>query len=255
MTDIPHYDALRSSEAPIASTSLAEEIAFRAQTAILNGVFPPGTRLQQDELSARWGVSRTPVREALRLLQARGLIKMVPNRGATVTLPARSDVQDAYAVRAQLEGFACELAAGSLGEGQLAVIQSADRAARRIVADWPSALGDAPEDVMVYQAIATANDSFHGAVHDAARNPRLKAVIRDLQAVFPKDYIARALGSQAEAHRTYVDEHVEITNALIGNDGRRARTLMITHIESGGTRLVSYLDDRGFWTRGRSNGA
>ena len=68
----------------IVPTSLADEIAFRLQAAILDGVFPPGTHLYQEEICARFGVSRTPVREALRKLQAQHLVVVVPNKGAKV---------------------------------------------------------------------------------------------------------------------------------------------------------------------------
>ena len=73
----------------ITITSLADEIAFRIQSAILAGEHPPGTRLLQDELCERFGVSRTPVREALRKLQAKHLVVLVPNKGATVRAPSR----------------------------------------------------------------------------------------------------------------------------------------------------------------------
>jgi DNA-binding FadR family transcriptional regulator len=74
----------------VVATGLADEIAFRLQAAILDGEFPPGTHLQQDELCARFGVSRTPVREALRKLQAQHLVDLVPNKGATVRTPSRN---------------------------------------------------------------------------------------------------------------------------------------------------------------------
>jgi DNA-binding GntR family transcriptional regulator len=93
---------------PLAPTSLTDEIVFRLENAILEGVYPPGTRLRQDELCVRFGVSRTPVREALRTLQARNLVVVMPNRGATVRIPSRKDAAELYDVRAELEGYACE---------------------------------------------------------------------------------------------------------------------------------------------------
>ena len=94
----------------IAITSLADEIAFRLQAAILAGEHPPGTHLFQDEICERFGVSRTPVREALRKLQAMHLVVLVPNKGATVRVPGRDELIDVYNVRAELESYACELA-------------------------------------------------------------------------------------------------------------------------------------------------
>ena len=71
---------------PPVATSLADEIAFRVESAIVEGLYPPGSRLPQDELCDRFGVSRTPVREALRKLQARNVVVVIPNKGAT-TMP------------------------------------------------------------------------------------------------------------------------------------------------------------------------
>jgi DNA-binding GntR family transcriptional regulator len=96
---------------PIVTTSLADEIAFRLETAILDGLYPPGSRVPQEELCERFAVSRTPVREALRKLQAKNLVVVVPNKGATVRLLSRKELLDIYDVRAELEGFSCELAA------------------------------------------------------------------------------------------------------------------------------------------------
>jgi DNA-binding GntR family transcriptional regulator len=109
----------------ISTTSLADEIAFRLQTAILDGVYPPGTHLFQDELYERFGVSRTPVREALRKLQAQHLVVHVPNKGATVRFRGREELIDVYDVRSELEGYACELAAGNVTAEMLATLDRA----------------------------------------------------------------------------------------------------------------------------------
>src|SRR4051812_34077259 len=83
----------------IQTTSLADEIAFRLESAILSRELLPGTKLGQEELCHRFGVSRTPIREALRKLQAQRLVVMVPNKGATVRLPTRSEIEEVYDLR------------------------------------------------------------------------------------------------------------------------------------------------------------
>src|SRR3954469_1235005 len=118
----------------IVATGLADEIAFRVQAAILDGEYPPGTHLQQDELCARFGVSRTPVREALRKLQAQHLVDLVPNKGATVRTPSRSELTEVYALRAELEGFAAELAAANMTGRELAALDEAQAAMDRACA-------------------------------------------------------------------------------------------------------------------------
>src|SRR5882757_3109746 len=99
----------------IETRSLADEIAFRLEAAILARELLPGAKLRQEELCQRFGVSRTPVREALRKLQAQRLVVMVPNRGAAVRLPTRKEVEEVYDLRAELEAFACELACQRAG--------------------------------------------------------------------------------------------------------------------------------------------
>ena len=98
----------------IGTTSLADEIAFRLQRKILNGEYPPGSRLVQDELCQLFGVSRTPIREALRKLQAQRLVEVIPNRGAKVRVFDKNELVEVYTIRAELEAYGCELAAGQM---------------------------------------------------------------------------------------------------------------------------------------------
>jgi DNA-binding GntR family transcriptional regulator len=103
---------------PVTATSLADEIAFRLRSDILDGALAPGTRLQQDELCTRFGVSRTPVREALRQLQALNLITLAPSRGATVRAPSRQELLDVYELRARAGAAAREYVQARLGAAE-----------------------------------------------------------------------------------------------------------------------------------------
>ena len=86
--------------------SLAERISAK----IFAGEFPPGSRLRQEALAEEFSVSRTPIREALRQLEVKGVIQHRPNQGAIVIAPNALDIRDAYQVRAELEGLAISLA-------------------------------------------------------------------------------------------------------------------------------------------------
>lgn len=231
----------------IVPTSLADEIAFRLQAAILDGVFPPGTHLYQDEICARFGVSRTPVREALRKLQAQHLVVVVPNKGAKVRIPGRQELIDVYAVRADLEGFACELAALVVGPETLGILDHAQAALDAAV----ERLEREPierDDVAAFHArFAHANEEFHGAIHRAAGNQRLQKLILELQHYFPKDYVWRAQASSDEMRRLNIDQHVAIREALASRRPRGARKAMEEHIRLAGVLLVAYLDERDFW--------
>lgn len=231
----------------ITLTSLVDEIAYRLEAAILEGEFGPGTHLLQDELCARFGVSRTPVREALRKLQAQHLVVLVPNKGATVRFPSRSELRDVYAVRAELEGFACELACPAVDD---AVLDSLDRAQAEI--DDAQALleRDAlrPEEEPAFNArVTSANQTFHTVIFDAAGNEQLAQLCRSLQGYFPKDYVWRAALPAAEARLLNVEEHREIRDALAAADGTRARKAMSRHITHGGDALIDHLEQHGFW--------
>jgi DNA-binding GntR family transcriptional regulator len=228
-------------------TSLTDEIAFRIQTAILGGEYPPGTHLQQDDLCARFGVSRTPIREALRKLQAQNLVDLVPNKGATVRVRTRRELLEVYALRAELEGFAAELAADA-APGEIDELQSAQDEMGRAMADLEQDRVR-PEDEAAFNArITTANERFHAVIHRLAGNDRLTRMLGDLQAYFPKDYVWRAIGDSAEGHVLSIVEHEQVRDALAAGDGAGARAAMTTHIEHAGRLLVDYLDRHRFWS-------
>jgi DNA-binding GntR family transcriptional regulator len=229
-------------------TSLADEIAFRIQAGILDGQFPPGTHLQQDELCTRFGVSRTPVREALRKLQATNLVDLVPNRGATVRIPTRKELVDVYAVRAELEGYACQLAAPHVDPSFLEELEGANAGMELATAELAQGVLE-PEGEAAFNARVTmANVGFHGAIHRLADNARLARTIEELQTFFPKDYVWRALrDSPEECHVVSVDEHEKIRDALAAHDGAAARIAMTAHIEHAGRLLIGYLDRHSFW--------
>ena len=188
-------------------TSLADEIAFRIQAAILDGEFRPGSHLQQDELCARFGVSRTPVREALRKLQAQNLVDLVPNKGATVRRRTRKELLEVYALRAELEGFACELAAPSVRSESLDELDAANAEMGNAVTQLGQ--GDLrPEDEPAFNVRVTlANEHFHAVVHRLTDNSRITRTIEELQAYFPKDYVWRAIVDSPERHVLSVEEH------------------------------------------------
>jgi DNA-binding GntR family transcriptional regulator len=131
-------------------------------------------------------VSRTPIREAIRKLQASGAVEMVPHRGALVRGPSLRDILESYMVRAELEGFAAELAASMLNEEQLQTLRRAEtmfeEAARRFAQlDRDARMASAARDAWI-----AANDSFHLAVQRAANNDRLLRSIADLHTSFPR---------------------------------------------------------------------
>lgn len=232
---------------PIVTTSLPDEIAFRLQASIIDGRFPAGTRLRQEEICRMFNVSRTPVREALRKLQAQNLILMTPSRGATVRIPTRNDVREIYVMRAELEGLACELAvAAQISEAAFHDLEEAQALVETATGDLEHRSADL-EHGYYYTPLIRANDRFHGVIHRLAGNRRLRAMLIELQNAFPKDLVWRAMRSLNENRAFMIGEHEAVLEAFRRHDGLHARKVMAEHIVHAGDVLLAYLDEREFW--------
>ena len=229
---------------PLHVAGLADEIAYRLRTEILDGKLPGGTRLPHEELAARFRVSRTPIREALRQLQALNLLIMVPNRGATVRVPSRAEVKEAYELRAELEGFACELVCGRASDAQLRELDERHGTLCATVA----AAHQLPEH-QLDAAISIGNDAFHGWIHRIARNGPLADSIARLQGLFPRNSVWRAIAHDPAAlRRMNVDEHASIVASLRARRAKAARKAMHDHVHGAGETWLAHLDEQGFWS-------
>lgn len=233
---------------PILPTSLTDEIVVRLEKAILDGTYPPGTRLRQDELCERFGVSRTPVREALRDLQARNLLVYVPNRGATVRLPSQRDARELYDVRAELEGYAAELAAGRDGPAIAARLSQTHEVVRRLVDELHRPGG---RSSVLEAQLHRANTEFHAIIYTASGNHQLVATLRRLEHSFPTEYLAVASSHDYEESRAInLREHLAVTEALAKGDGVAARAFLREHLRHLGEIAVRFLSGQGFWAEG-----
>jgi DNA-binding GntR family transcriptional regulator len=220
--------------------ALVDDLAERIRERIMTGEIPIGAQLRQAALASEFGVSRTPVREALRQLQTGGLITVVPNRGAVVRVPSPWEVRSAHEVRAELEGLAAERAATRITEPQLAVLRRANetmrRAAERARPRQSPAGATAPTTV--------ANDEIHTTIHEAARNPWLGRMINQINESFPRNVLALVLASDPAARRQTVVEHDQIIDALEAGDGPAARTAMHKHVIESGEQLARWYEER-----------
>jgi DNA-binding GntR family transcriptional regulator len=218
-----------------------EELAAELQNLILSGAVATGTWLRQERLAGEFGVSRTPVREALRALQARGLIELHPHRGARVCGPTTRDIREAYAVRAELEGFAAELAAEWASDADLErLAQAAGLFQRLVESELARPTPPAGHERPTWQE---ANDRFHGAIVGAAGNNRLKAMIGDLQTSFPRNLTWSALSGHSALLAENVDQHRSVLRAIEDRDPRQARRSMVAHIRRAGELVARRFDD------------
>lgn len=229
------------------AATLSDQIAYRLQRDILERRIGLGDHLAQDELCARFGVSRTPIREALARLAASSLVELRPNRGAIVRRPGRREIRELYELRAELEGFAAERAAARIDRPALRRLHLLQGDLAEIVSQrpWPDAEG---EDRSAFAgAVGTANDAVHDLIIDCADNDALSQEIQRLRGHFPKDYVTEAADGADELRALNVTEHQEIVAALADGDGQRARGTMADHIAHAATLLLDHLERERFW--------
>jgi DNA-binding GntR family transcriptional regulator len=194
--------------------------------AIVNGRLTPGQRLKEEELARELGISRTPIREALLVLQAEGLVDAAPNRGATVRAHTAEDLDDLYQLRALLEGHAARRAAGRLSDRQLDTLRDS---CRRF-----DVLGNG--DV---REIVRENLLFHNTILEGAASARLAQMVRkviELPLVY-KSYIWYSPDQQ----RISAHYHRQITKALEMHDGERAELIMKEHVFEARDVLVAHV--------------
>lgn len=182
---------------------------------IRSGQLLPGMRLRETELADQLGLSRTPIREAIRLLEADGLVIHLPRQGATVRSLSYAEVVELYEMRAVLEGTAARLAARAASDLELSELVALNDALAAAGAS-PSASG--------------LNRHFHMTLLEAARNRYLTRMAQTLQ----KSLMILGPTMLAEPDRaaTAVEEHRSVLDALLARDGARAEAAMRAHIQA-----------------------
>jgi DNA-binding GntR family transcriptional regulator len=237
----PAVDTVEQTEAD--RRALVDKLAAALQARILSGEIATGTRLRQEALADEFGVSRTPVREALRKLQASGLIELRPHRGALVRHPTTREIREAYEVRAELEGLAAELAASRIQDAQLERLREAERLFRRsITSQLESRRGGSGPSDETLRDWEQANDLFHLAIQDAAGNERLRLTLADLHRSFPRRLTWLALSGSSHLLEENVEQHAAILRAIERRDPAEARRLMSEHIRRAGELVVLRFD-------------
>ncbi|MSU90243.1 FCD domain-containing protein [Rhodobacteraceae bacterium 2CG4] len=182
---------------------------------IRTGRLRPGERLRETELAARLGVSRTPIREAIRQLEADGLVAHAPRQGATVRMLDYAEVMELYEMRAVLEGTAARLAAHAALDIEIEELESLN-----------GALADAPTAGEAFRL----NRIFHAALLDAAKNRFLhKSMVGLSKALM---IIGPTTLSETDRRAAAVQEHQALLDALKARDGQAAEQRMRAHIEA-----------------------
>jgi DNA-binding GntR family transcriptional regulator len=228
-------------------SALVDRLAATLQARMVSGELVSGTRLRQEALAEEFGVSRTPIREALRKLQASGLVELQPNRGALVRGPSSREIRDAYEVRAELEGLAAELAAERIQQAQVDGLHEAQAEFRETLARMMRVRSDGagvvPDEEI--ERWRHANDRFHQLIQDAAANDVLVATLVHLHRSFPRDLTRIVLGESATLLAENVHEHEGILDAIEHRNAAAARKKMIKHVRHAGALVTLRFEQRG----------
>jgi DNA-binding GntR family transcriptional regulator len=191
-----------------------ELVADAIRSAILRGTFKPGEQLDQKQVCHDLGVSRGPVREALRTLAAEGLVTIIPNRGTTVTERSIEELDELHFIRSTLEGAAARRAAPKMDERRL----------ERLATLFERA--DKTSDV---DEILALNNEFHGTIYSAYPQPTLMRHIQQLRnkvAAYNRAYL-KGSGNKEIAWAA----HKRIYEACVRRDGGQAEAETIKHLE------------------------
>jgi len=201
------------------------ELVFESlREAIISGQLPPGERLMEIQLAEELGVSRTPVREAIRKLELEELVVMIPRKGAYVSGLSMKDVSDVFGIRGALEGLAAELAAERITETELEDLE------RHLV---QIAKGIENGDITNVVDIDT---NFHAMLYKASRNRRLGQIINNLREQIQR-FRQTSLAYPGRM-RAALEEHKKIVEAISARDPETARRLAQEHIENAENGLM-----------------
>lgn len=202
--------------------TLPDRVCQALREAILKGKFEPGERIVQEEIANSLGVSRMPVREALRKLEAEGLIQIEPNRGAVVKSLSLEDIEEIYLLRSVLE--------------KMAVEESLKKIQKQDIVEMES-LVTIMDQVDEVDYFISTNIEFHRLLMKHCKKKRLLSFIEILWNGFPQQ-TPHLLEDQMKKSNK---EHREILEAVKGNEVQTAAELVSNHVKRTGDALVRYI--------------
>lgn len=186
--------------------------------AILKGELEPGERLMEIQLAERLGVSRTPIREAIRKLELEGLVLMIPRKGAEVAKISEKSLRDVLELRRSLEELAIELACQRMTEEEIDELEDAQRAFRKAVDS---------KDVML---MAETDEKYHEIIYQGTKNSRLVQILNNLREQMYRyrlEYI-----KDADKRQILLIEHDNIVKAVRNRKVAEAKAAMREHIDN-----------------------
>jgi len=204
--------------------TLRERILETIRDAIMSGALKPGEKVAEPELAERFGISRTPIREAFRQLESEGYLTVIPRKGAVVVSFSQKDVEEFYAIKSILEGYAARRACENMTDRDIEKLRSVNEKLRTLARE-----GDVKHFFKIH------ND-FHDLFIKAADNEKLIELINNLMQKFQRLRIASL--SLPGRMQMSVEEHDKIIDAFSHRNGEQAEKLVRKNAEYGGMVLM-----------------
>ena len=215
---------------------LREVVCESLRDAIRKGILKPGQRIMEIKLAEELGVSRTPVREAIRKLELEGYVVMMPRRGTYVADMSIRDINEIFEIRTALESLSNGLAAEHITEDELEHLQRL----LVVIGGYIKEYEDGPDCEAAMDKIVKTDIEFHDLLYHAARNNRLVGIISNL-----RDQLTRfrtlSMSYPGRLEAT-LDEHREIVETIANGDGRAARKAAVHHMENSEKTLLKAMD-------------
>jgi DNA-binding GntR family transcriptional regulator len=206
------------------AASLSTRVFEQLEESILSGRIKPGESLIELKLSEQLGVSRTPVREAIRMLEQKGLVQIIPNKGAVVLGISEKDLEDIYTIRMYIEGLASRLAAANITDEQVREL---------------SEIVDLQEFYSLKQSTSHIKDldsRFHEMIYEYSNNRTLQHTLSDLHHMVVR-YRQLSFAAEGRAEKA-IEEHRQILQALARHDQDAAEKLTVQHISNAKDNLL-----------------
>jgi DNA-binding GntR family transcriptional regulator len=233
---------------------LVSELADKIYSKIVGGDLGPGSPLRQEALAREFDVSRTPIREALKQLEAKGVISHARGYSAVVRTPSSREIREKYQIRAELEGLAAQLAAQWITDPQLEELRTIHSRFARAVKGFGgehgavrrSSRGTAGPSSNAAKDWIETNAAFHSAIHVASNNLSLRRHIDDLNLGYIRSVmVTSTLGMDLHRVERNIRHHQAILDALSNRDPVQSRRAMSEHIIESGDFLVAWFENHG----------
>jgi DNA-binding GntR family transcriptional regulator len=204
--------------------TLRERILETIRDAIIKGALKPGEKVAEPELAERFGISRTPIREAFRQLESEGYLTVIPRKGAVVTSFSQKDVEEFYAIKSILEGYAARRACENLSPKEVEKLEAINSKLQQLA------------DIEDVKQFFKVHNDFHELFIKAASNEKLSEMIDSLVSRFQRLRLASL--SLPGRMKISVEEHAKIIDAFRKKNPAMAEKLVRKNAEYGGRVLV-----------------